>query len=158
MENKRKKLILILGYPGTGKTTIGNFLERRYNYRHVDMEENHNTSKIINNYKDFVNKIFSKNQNIVATWGFNPDKEIIDTVNNLKKYGFNIFWFFGNLNSSRNACLRRKNFKEDILQKQVNSLNKWCIPKKISVKKINVFDKNNKFRNVKDIVAELFSY
>lgn len=42
-----RKRILISGIPGTGKTTLGNFLGDTYGYQHIDMEKHRRTSRII---------------------------------------------------------------------------------------------------------------
>ena len=85
--------ILITGIPGTGKTTIGNYLALAKGYEHLDIEEalkRHDTtgSEIIQNFID------SPSENKVITWGFIP--EIDD--NGVKKFldlGYKMIWFNG---------------------------------------------------------------
>lgn len=151
----KRSLILIAGIPGTGKTTLGNFLEKNYKYVHVDMEENHRTSEILADTDVFIQKHFSGGKDIVVTWGFSPDQETIDVVNKLHTFGFKIFWFDGNHDSARKATTDRVGFDEQVLQKQMNSLIEWNIPKKIKAKVINVFGENGNFRDLAEIANEL---
>jgi type IV secretory pathway ATPase VirB11/archaellum biosynthesis ATPase len=39
MPEQKRKLILITGIPGTGKTTFGNFLANKYGFVHFDIEQ-----------------------------------------------------------------------------------------------------------------------
>jgi len=150
-----RNLILIAGIPGTGKTTFGNFLEKNYGYVHVDMEENHNTSEMLNDTDVFIKKYFSGNKNVVVTWGFSPDQETIDIVNKLRTFGFKIFWFDGNRDFARKATMQRKDFDEQVLNKQMSSLDDWSIPEKIRAKIVDVFDLSGNFKNSEDIVKEI---
>ncbi|MEK6955995.1 MAG: hypothetical protein AABW52_05020 [Nanoarchaeota archaeon] len=115
MNRNKRKLILVSGIPGVGKTTIGNFLESKYRYKHIDMEKYHRTSVISKNLDKFVAKHFKENNNIIITWGFSPDKKTINIVNFLNKYGFKIFWFDGNRESAKIATMQRKTFDNKIL-------------------------------------------
>ncbi|MDP1693911.1 MAG: hypothetical protein Q8L34_00025 [Candidatus Woesearchaeota archaeon] len=151
----KRRLILIAGIPGVGKTTIGNFLESKYKYKHFDMEKYHRTSRIIKNVDKFIVKYFEKNKDIVITWGFSPDQKTIDVVNLLHKYGFKIFWFDGNRNSAGRATMQRKTFDEIVLKKQMQALDKWNVPKKINAKIINVFDKKGNFRGITKITKDI---
>ena len=150
-----RNLILIAGIPGTGKTTFGNFLEKNYGYVHVDMEENHNTSEMLNDTDVFIKKYFSGNKNVVVTWGFSPDQETIDIVNKLRTFGFKIFWFDGKRDFARKATMQRKDFDEQVLNKQMSSLDDWSIPEKIRAKIVDVFDLSGNFKNSEDIVKEI---
>jgi len=150
-----RNLILIAGIPGTGKTTFGNFLEKNYGYVHVDMEENHNTSEMLNDTDVFIKKYFSGNKNVVVTWGFSPDQETIDIVNKLRTFGFKIFWFDGNRDSAHKATMNRAGFDEKVLQQQMNSLTEWNIPEKTNAKIVNVFDEKGNFRDLAEIAGEL---
>lgn len=150
-----RNLILIAGIPGTGKTTIGNFLEKSYGYLHVDMEENHRTSEILADIDAFTKKHFSGNKDVVVTWGFSPDQDTIDVVNKLCTFGFKIFWFDGNRDSAHKATMNRAGFDEKVLQQQMNYLAEWDIPKKIKAKIIDVFNDKGNFRDLADITNEL---
>ncbi|HIH25408.1 hypothetical protein J4476_01635 [Candidatus Woesearchaeota archaeon] len=151
----KRKLILIAGIPGVGKTSIGNFLESKYEYKHFDMEKYSRTSKIIKNADNFIAKNFKNNKHIIITWGFSPDKKTINVVNYLNKYGFRTFWFDGNKNSARRITMQRKTFDNRILKKQMSALDKWNVPKDINAKIINVFDKKGNFRKIMNIAKEI---
>jgi len=150
-----RKLILIAGIPGTGKTTTGNFLAEKYGYIHIDMEEDYRTSKILENPEIFINKLFSGNSNIVVTWGFSPDQETIDVVNKLMEYGFGIFWFTGDRQIARGQTVKRGDYDEKVLQTQMVALNEWNVPKKINARIINVFNEQGNFKNKTDIAKEI---
>jgi len=151
----KRKLLFIAGIPGTGKTTIGDFLAEKYKYIHINMEKDHRASKIMENYDKFITDFFSGTSNIVITWGFSPDQETTDIINQLRKYGFGIFWFDGNHISARKATMNRIDFDEEVLSRQMHLLDVWDAPKEIMAKTINVFNKDGNFRNLKDIVREI---
>lgn len=120
------------------------------------MEKHHRTSRIIREPEKFFTRYFSGNRNIVITWGFSPDKETIDIVNDLlKKHGFEVFWFYGNEDLARKATLKRKGFDEAILQKQMNALKQWNVPDKIQAQMIDVFDKKGNFKEINEIAKEI---
>ncbi len=154
--NKSRKLLFIAGIPGVGKTTIGNFLEQKYGYIHIDMErKNRNVSKIMNDHEKFISTFFSDDSHIVVTWGFSPDQRTIDFIKKLQKYGFDVFWFTGSQNSTRKACMSRPDFDEANLQRQMKLLDEWDIPSKINVNIVNVFDAKGSFKDVIYIAKEI---
>lgn len=132
-------LLIIAGIPGTGKTTFGNFLETK-GYLHLDMEEGHRTSKILDDPEGFIKTNLPSDKNAVLTWGFSPDQETIDLVNQLRDFGFRVFWFDGDRKLARQASLNRPDFSEEVLRQQMEALNAWNVPPKISAAVVNVFD------------------
>lgn len=52
--------LLISGIPGMGKTTIGNYLEKKHNFEHFDMELQHNIVAYNSNPEQFVSNLFKE--------------------------------------------------------------------------------------------------
>lgn len=149
-----RKLILIAGIPGVGKTAMGDFLESRH-YLHIDMEKYHRTRRVLDDTEAFILRYFPKDRNIVLTWGFSPDEKTIKVINRLHDYGFRIYWFEGNSRSARKAAMKRKGFDEAVLKKQMDSLSVWNVPRNIHAKRIGVFDKKGEFRKLSDIARRI---
>jgi hypothetical protein len=151
----RRKLVLITGIPGTGKTTIGDFLANSYDFIHFDMEETGRASEINSNVEKFVNINFPVDKNIVLTWGFAPDEATIKTIGLLKSYGFDLFWFDGDHDVAREMCIKRGNFNESEFQEQMRLLGIFDVPSKIGAKTINVFNEDGSFKSKSIIVKEV---
>lgn len=150
-----RNLILIAGIPGTGKTTMGDLLADRYGYKHINMEEDHRTSTILENFDDFCEKNLEKPENLVLTWGFSPDKETIDVVNKLRERGFRVFWFDGDRKVARQATMRRSDFDLNVLQVQMQALDAWQVPEKIGAKVVDVFGPEGNFRAGEEVAREM---
>lgn len=153
--NTQRKLILVSGFPGTGKTTIGDWLEKNRDYVHINMEEGHRTTQILNDFNGFSEQYLKGNNNLVMTWGFSPDWETVRIVKKLQDFGFKTFWFTGDLATSREVILDRRDFDEETLQTQVSELKKWNIPEKIDVTIVDVFGNTGKFQSIDDLAKRL---
>jgi hypothetical protein len=155
MQNMGRKLLLITGIPGTGKTTIGDFLANSYDFIHFDMEETGRASEINSDVEKFVNINFPVDQNIVLTWGFAPDEATIKTIGFLKLYGFDLFWFDGDHNVAREMCIKRGSFNESEFQEQMRLLGIFDVPSKIGAKIINVFNEDGSLKDKLIIAKEI---
>lgn len=80
--------ILLVGIPGTGKTTIGNYLSAEKGYIHIDMESGNNISEAWDDPNKFVEKFDDMPGDVVISWGFVPNEKFIGVVNLLKDRGF----------------------------------------------------------------------
>jgi hypothetical protein len=119
------KLLLITGIPGTGKTTIGDYLQEKYGFIHLDVE------KIIfshgNNSWQFLIDTISKakelNLNTVITWGFMPGQDN-NLVFELQKMGAKMIWFDGNRQAAEKAFVARGTVSKLDFDKQMGQINK----------------------------------
>lgn len=147
--------ILISGIPGSGKTTLGDFLARDYGFVHIDMEEQGRGSAIVENSDAFIYELHAHAKPVVMTWGFAPDEETISVIRLLASQGFLVFWFDGDLNAARAACIRRGGFDEQVLQRQLQLIEQWDIARRIGATVINVFDAKGAHRNPEEIALEI---
>lgn len=108
--------ILIAGVPATGKTTIGDYLRDRFNFRHFDVESgeaNPNTSPIGKLFwQSEIDKLLEhlekSSKNIVITWGFVCDNLLsLGIIDALQKRGFKFIWFHADEPLARTAFLER---------------------------------------------------
>lgn len=157
------KLILITGIPGTGKSTIGDYLRDKYGFIHMDMECGDNIGKICANPNLFINVLLGLNKDVVVTWGFAPHPVIIGIVNLFKEYKFKVIWFDGNKEAARKAFVKRSEkygseyLKSAIaaLDNQMNNIDQSNVIEKISPIQINTFNQNNVFKNEEEITKEI---
>jgi adenylate kinase family enzyme len=110
------KRILIAGVPATGKTTIGQYLEKKYNFRHFDVEgeeANPSVSRIGKLFWDlnidrFLEHVEEDGRNTVITWGFVCDNQrSLTIINMLQKRRFKFVWFQAKEHMAREAFLNR---------------------------------------------------
>src|SRR5690349_11817735 len=101
--------ILIAGIPGTGKTTIGDYLQENCGYTHLDMESGSgsNMAEAWNDPDRFVARLQMMSNDVVVTWGFVPNEKFIALINRLKTNGFKVIWLDGNRESARRAFVKR---------------------------------------------------
>ena len=163
--------ILITGIPGSGKTTIGEYLKNNFNYFHMDMESDENLGylkieKMLDNPVEFIEEFINKFSNIVITWGFIPGDRHIEIINMLKKdYNFMLIWFDGDRKSAKNAFIRRskkkgeKYFKiaMEELNLQIPSINNSNVIERINPIIINTFDDNQNFKNSEEVIKEILA-
>lgn len=157
METKR---LLITGIPGTGKTTVGEYLTK-FGYAHFDVED------IILKSKDAtldVGPILRRKDNIVLTWGF-PPKISTDSVIDVKRYGLKLIWFDGNREQARKRFVQRESRKSDPRQRtpealfdlQIHNIEKYDVIRRIEPIQYNTFDADGNFKELKQIKEDLES-
>ncbi len=157
--------ILIVGIPGTGKTTIGNYLRDNRGFMHIDMESEDNIPEAFEKPQDFVKRLENISGDLVVTWGFVPIEQFINLIDKLKKLGFRVIWFDGNREFARKAFMERnKQHGEEFLAKsmddlhvQMTRINESDVIKKIDPKVIDTFDANGTFRPYEDIVKDVLA-
>ena len=152
------KRILITGVPATGKTTIGNYLEEKFDFRHFDVEANFNNSLAGEFFwrleiDKFLEQIEEKGKNTVITWGFVCDNKLsLDIINTLQKKGFEFIWFHAEEPTARVAFLERGigNISDfDIQMKRIKKLDFSIFDNPVI---ITTLDKNG--RKNKDKIIE----
>lgn len=90
--------ILLSGVPGGGKTWMGNELERRFGFEHLDMEQDDFllARKCQKGTATFLNDLaWHRVPGIVMTWGFHPFSGL-STIKEIVAFGFIPIWFDGN--------------------------------------------------------------
>lgn len=150
------KLLLITGIPGTGKTCIGDYLEERCDFKHLDME------KIIpssgHNYWQFLTSAISEaresNKDIVITWGFMPGVDN-DKILKLKEMGAKMIWFDGNREAARKAFLERGTVSEEALNIQMDRIENTDITGIFNPIVFNTFKDDGSFLTKEEITSNL---
>lgn len=145
--------ILITGIPGTGKTSIGKYLELEKGFMHFDVE---NTLRLygdggVRMIDDFVNKPGDKK---IMTWGFIPvtDEPL---VRYLQKLGFKMIWFDGNRDSARKEFLKRNDTPEELFDLQLGKIDRMNL-EEFNPININTFDNEGNFLSREDIAELIF--
>src|SRR6266536_2590279 len=131
------EFLLITGVPGSGKTTIGNYLQEKYGFLHLNIEEWSSWDQSLSKLRDFFlgNKIVEFigeaeqiNNKIVITWGFMPG-DSDNTILELIRLGFKMIWFDGDRNAAREAFVKREDGSAQALEalemqmKRINAMN-----------------------------------
>ena len=138
--------LLITGIPGTGKTTIGEYLETNYGFLHLNVEKD--PAKL----KDFIEIPRDKK---VITWGFIPGFDD-DTVKIIQSLGYKMIWFDGNRPAARRAFCRRKTVSVEALDIQMKKVENMDISVFNPII-MDTFDKNGNFLEQDIIVSKLMS-
>lgn len=136
--------ILITGIPGTGKTTTGNHLQDKYGFVHYDVESIQTLEGIEN----------LQGENIVITWGFAPDGRDNLPIRNLQNLGYRMIWFDGDRVSARKAFNKRGDVPENLLDQQMERIDKMDINSFDPII-INTFDTKGNFLNKDDIIKKI---
>ncbi|MBI2439663.1 MAG: hypothetical protein HYV45_03645 [Candidatus Moranbacteria bacterium] len=147
--------LFICGIPGTGKTTIGNSLEKHYGFLHIDLEgplfgEVENLSLV------FFERLVKNTNNIVITWGFPPEESSLEIARYLKDNGFTCVWFDGNREAARSVFKKRGTVSEDMFDIQVKSIDEKNVLRKIRPLCYNTFQENGRFKKEGVIIHQLF--
>lgn len=149
------KILFIAGIPGTGKTTIGNYLRDVHGFYHLDME---NAPQILRSFLnddyEFLDEILLKNKKVVITWGFLPDHlNILSIVEKIVDRNTKYTWFDGDRESAKKNFLKRGTVPEHLFDLQIRRINDTNIVKRWSPTILNTFDKKGNFLP-KSIIAE----
>ncbi len=142
--------ILITGIPGTGKTTIGEYLVQHHGFTHFDMEVSRG-EKFDQQFNTF--NILEGNK--VITWGFMPGTHD-DIVLQFKNMGYRMIWFDGDRPSARREFIKRGTVSVDALNKQISRINKLDLAIFNPIQ-INTFNQNGKFRDKEEICEEIIN-
>jgi len=151
MSSKRRRLILVTGIPGTGKTFIGNYLQKHLGFYHLDIEEEKELR--MDFFKNPESFLASKKGNFVATWGFSPDN--LQTVQKVQSHGFFTIWFDGNREAALRSFNQRGDVSEEKFHNQIQNIERCQTVRKLKHIQINTFDDQGEFRSPKDIAEEI---
>lgn len=158
-----RKKILVTGIPWTGKTTIGNHLQEKHGFVHLDMESNGNREIIQKTPKEFMDKIMFHDGNIIVTWWF--PVHVVDIINSFGDYGFKIFWFDWNRESAFREFEKRdmkisKDYWERqkiAFKQQIERIDSSNVVDYINnVKIINTFNSDGEFLSTEEIAEYIF--
>lgn len=140
--------LLITGIPGTGKTSIGKYLQDEKGYEHFDIEATFKKygKEGMPMLREFLNK---RADNKVMTWGFIPT-EHDNQVKEFQNLGYEMIWFDGDRDSARREFLKRGTVSEDLFDLQLSKIASMDLNKFTPIK-INTFDKNGEFLTHEEI-------
>jgi adenylate kinase family enzyme len=113
MPNRGRKLLLVTGIPGTGKTCYGKLLAQKFGFVHYDLEAKTNLDPLLADPAKFMDTILEKEGDVVATWGFLPNDEQIQIVNQFQARGFTLVWFDGNRPAALREFINRGDVPEE---------------------------------------------
>lgn len=125
-----KKIFIISGIPGVGKSTYGKWLENEKGFIYWDVEHETLDNLSIRNgisfgngmdIGEFLKKMNSINNVGVIDWGFPPDK-CLETIRNFKNNGLSIWWFDGDRKAARESFLKRDTVSEQDLDIQMKKI------------------------------------
>ena len=152
------KKLLITGIPGTGKTTVGDYLQDKFGYIHIDAEDRFRKES-----KFGLTDAHRKDKSVVITWGFPPELKAIGTINQLKQNGFKLIWFDGDREQARREFTKRENAKSDpktriplrLFDLQIHNINALRVIEHIQPIQYNTFNSDHQFKDLAQIVDEI---
>lgn len=148
------KKLLITGIPGMGKTTVGDYLSKNHNYKHINFEDGVSLNSFIQNAPKFINDEFNE-LNTVVTWGFTPDNQA-SIVKYIESLGFKLTWFDGNRVVAFREYLKAGR-QEAPFYYQMYRIETSNVIRKIEPYIYNTFDQDGKFKKLETIVQEIES-
>jgi hypothetical protein len=152
------QLLLITGIPGTGKTTLGNYLAEHHGFQHLDFEDMPTRGSALQGrergLKDYVAGIKHRNADTVITWGFVPRFQL-QFVQIVRKLGFEWIWFGGDEEAAHRVFTERATVGEDAWQAQLEAIATYIDLDKLKLRIINPFDASGAFRPLSEIAAEV---
>jgi adenylate kinase family enzyme len=148
--------IFIAGIPGTGKTTIGNTLERDHGFKHINLEGS-DFEEFRNNQNKTVNEWVSSKENIIISWGFAPQDFVTEVVLKLKSNEFKFIWFDGNRDAARKAFNNRGDVSEELLNVQLERIDNYDVIGKMNPVIYNTFQENGEFKKKEVIIQDLLA-
>jgi hypothetical protein len=150
-----RRLLLITGIPGTGKTTIGKYLEAHHGFMHVNREV-HQPPAFSADPKGFV---AAARQDVVATWGFRPKApDDLAGVEELRQLGFVGVWLDGYRPWALRQILAARPEKEWEFYLQMFNVTTSGIVDALGFPTVNPFTPEGEFRSKPDIARELLAH
>lgn len=150
--------ILITGVPGTGKTTLGNYLADHHGFRHLDFEHIGTLQRFWQFGERGFRKQFAalkqKGQDTVVTWGFVPDAQL-GMVKLMRSLGFEWIWLDGDRGAARRVFLERGTVPEELFDVQMAKIDTHIDLDVSRPRIINPFADTGIFRPIEDVVADV---
>lgn len=154
------KLLLITGIPGTGKTDIGNYLQKNHSFKHLEIENILATNRFgpdwFGKVEQIISESRSKNQNLVITWGFLPAQDH-QKVMYLRKLGMVLIWFDGDKQAARRNFSRLGTEPEAEFEKALGRISSFGVTSFLRPIEYNPFDQLGNFKKRSLICENLLS-
>jgi adenylate kinase family enzyme len=147
--------ILLTGIPGTGKTTIGNYLQQNYGFIHDDFEIMDTLSQFDRDKSGFVTRALAQ-EKVIITWGFVPDWHT-EHVIEMKRRGFTLIWFDGDRVAAFREFMKRGDVPDSAFYIQLNNICSSKVIEIVQPKIINPFGADRQFRQKEDITKEIMA-
>lgn len=147
------KHILLAGIPGTGKTTMGNYLKNNYGFAHYDFEDLETLRLYTQDKAGFVTNSLAQDK-VVISWGFMPYGHT-EHVLEIKRRGFEIIWLDGNREVAFREFMKRGTVSEKAYRNQMENIETSGVVEKIQPRIINTFDDDGQFRKPIDIARDI---
>lgn len=149
--------ILISGIPGTGKTTVAEYLANNFGYSHIDVEADSFKVRreLEQDAESFFNNIATID-NVVLSWGFGPYMDR-PTVEKVIAAGFKFVWLDGDHTISLRNFLARENndpHQEANYYGQMQMILATEVVERLKPAQIDPF-RGGEFRPVEDIANEI---
>jgi hypothetical protein len=151
----KRKLILITGIPGTGKTTYGNTFASQNGFAHYDLEVPDVFAQLLSDPERFIETLLQGERNVVVTWGFLPDENQVRLVKQFEVKGFQLVWFDGNRPAALRKFIRRGTVPEIFLYAQMYRIEESKVVQRIAPIVIDPFNENDEFKNATVILREI---
>lgn len=149
-----RRLLLIMGIPGTGKTSIGDYLQAVHGFLHIDREIHQPPSFS----RDPAGFLADSKQDIVATWGFRPKApEDIQGVQQLLQLDFRGVWLDGYRPWALRYFLQAKPQREWEFYLQMLNVETSGIVATLNLPRVDPFTANGQFREKAEIAEDLLS-
>ena len=152
------KLILVTGIPGTGKTTIGDYLSDNRSFRHIDFEDGETLGRMVRfgdrGFRKEIARLRQQKQDVVVTWGFVPDLQL-GMVKLMRGLGFDWVWLDGDRAAARRVFLERGTVAEELLDIQMEKIARHIDLAALKPRIVNPFDRDGHFRPLETVAAEV---
>jgi hypothetical protein len=151
-------LLLLTGIPGTGKTTVAEYLVAHHGYTHFDREQFDQWPKYlqvlwIRALPLFVWFVIQRYRQVVISWGFLPLMDNYE-IRQLIDYGFRMIWFDGEREVARREFLKRGTATEEEFDAQVQRIERLHLATFPHVR-VDPFGDDRQFVPVEERVARV---
>jgi hypothetical protein len=152
--------LLITGIPGTGKTTVGNYLASEHGFEHLDFEDEMTLRRFLGrgeaSLRAELAALRRTHSRVVVTWGFVPQVQL-PFVLLMRGLGFEWVWFDGDRDAARRVFLDRGTVPEAALDVQLAAIAQHIDLDQLQPRLLNPFENAGRFRPIAEVAAELLS-
>lgn len=162
------KLVLLCGIPATGKSAFGKYLQEKYNYTYISIDDESWQDKKMQSLwnhifqakseydavEKFACYLHENYKNVVLDWGFPMDKIRIAEL--LKRQWFEIVWLSCSTSLARQRFLQKHKNSATYFDTQIKNIkdNTDRIFKNLEPKVIDVLIKDKKDKTMDEIYSE----